>query len=76
VGLTPSPSTSADSQQTTGQLPVASATEPAAAGPAAVAAAAVVNASSSGVGQSRPSTSALYRYRKGQQLKEVLRREN
>jgi hypothetical protein len=65
VGLTPNPSTSADSQQTTGRAPVASATEPAAAGP--VAAAAVVSASSSSVGQSRPSTSAVYRYRRGQQ---------
>ncbi len=67
VGLTPNPSTSADSQQTTGQLPVASSTEPAAAGPAAGAAAAVVSASScsSGVGQSRPSTSAVYRSEEG-----------
>jgi ubiquitin-conjugating enzyme E2 J1 len=66
VGLTPSPSTSADFQQTAGQAPVASAAEPAAARPAAVAAAAVVSASSSsGVGQSRPSTSAVYRSEEG-----------
>ncbi len=46
---------------------MASATEPAAAGPVAAAAVVSASSSSSSVGQSRPSTSAVYRYRRGQQ---------